>query len=252
MENEVISSTENLSDTTTSTPVEASVENIAPVEVAPSEKTEPSLLGADKAPELTEPQKDSSQETVEVKEEPSQSDEPAPLPSYEAFTLPEGVTANPERLTTFTNSLGELENAIKSNPTAAHDLMQSFGQRFVDMHIAEMKSLSERLTQANTEAQDRQGNEWKDSFLKDPDIGGNRQETTLKSALEFIQTHGGNEAQQQEFRELMDKTGVGNHPAMIRMLANAGRNYSEGKPLPATQPMPQSRSKIQTRYGQTG
>lgn len=227
--------------------------SISPAEsVGPTAVTQPStVLGVEPVKEETPKEGDKPVDPVEnipdtKKEEGSQSEEPAPLPAYEAFTLPDDLTVDTERLGTFTKLLGEFEN---SKPN--HEGFQQFGQSLVDYHIAEVQENTKRLNESYIQAWEKQKNDWKESFIKDPEIGGNRKDTTINSALEFIRTHGGNETQQTEFRNLMESTGVGNHPAMIRMLANAMQAYREGKPLPAARPAPETRSRVATRYGNT-
>lgn len=178
-------------------------------------------------------------------DEGGQSDDPAPPPKYDPFTLPEDIKLDESRIVEFTNLLSELETSGK----ASHEAVQAFGQKAVEFHINEVKNAVENLTSLYQTAWDKQKTDWKDSFLKDPEIGGNRFQTTVDSALAFIKTHGGTPEQQEEFRGLMETSGLGNHPAMIRMLANAGRAMQEGKPLAAPKPVPQQKSKTQTLYG---
>lgn len=199
-----------------------------PVEVKPLEGEKPKVEG----------------ETVENKPE-GQSDEPAPPPTYEAFTIPEDVSLEPERLKEFTDILGEFEGKTKAD----HAFVQEFGQKAVDFHVSEVKKTVEALNKSLAESWENTKTEWKDSFMKDPEIGGNRWQTTVDAASSFIRTHGGTAEQQSEFRKLMDMSGVGNHPAMIRLLASAGRAMSEGRPLAATSPVSPPKSKVATMYG---
>lgn len=210
---------------------------------APKPK-EASLLDAE--PEAPKPETEITPD-VDKKDEGTQSDEPAPLPSYEPFTLPEGLTLEQEKLTEFTNKLAEFE----LNTKADHAEVQKLGQNLVDLYLTEVTQTTERINKYYSDAWEKQTNDWKESFLKDPEIGGARQETTLAAAREFIRTHGGTPEQQAEFRQLMTDTGVGNHPAMIRLFANAKLAYSEGKPLNATTPITQTLSKVEKRYGKT-
>lgn len=185
----------------------------------------------------------------------SQSAEPAPLPevkevpvvapTYEAFSVPEGITLDQERSAKFTELLSGLELTGKAD----HAAVQEFGQKAVDFHISEVKRVAEDLTKLYQTTWEKQKTDWKDSVLKDPELGGNRIQTTVDSALTFIRTHGGTEQQQKEFRNLMESSGLGNHPAILRLLANAGRAMSEGKPLAAVKPVQDTKSKTETLYG---
>lgn len=203
-----------------------------PIEVKPPEGEQLKVEG--------EPDK-----PVEENKPEGQSDEPAPPPTYEAFTIPEDVSLEPERLKEFTDILGEFEGKTKAD----HAFVQEFGQKAVDFHVSEVKKTVETLNRSLAESWENTKTEWKDSFMKDPEIGGNRWQTTVDAASSFIRTHGGTAEQQSEFRKLMDMSGVGNHPAMIRLLASAGRAMSEGRPLAASSPVSPPKSKVATMYG---
>lgn len=185
---------------------------------------------------------------TETEKDAGPSDEPAPPPSYEPFSLPDGVTVEPERLGAFTGLLGQFESDAKAD----HAKVQEFGQQLVDYHIAEVQSAIERQRQSYEAAWNRQRQSWKETFLADPELGGARFQTTVDAALNFIRTHGGDDAQQAEFRQLMDSSGLGNHPAMLRLLANAGMAMREGQPLAATTPVQPPRSKLEKMYGRKG
>jgi hypothetical protein len=154
------------------------------------------------------------------------------------------MTAGEEGLKQFTGLLGELELA-----KGDHAKTQELGQKLVDRHFSDLQTTLKAQTDFYLDAFEKQKTAWKDAFVKDQEIGGNRQDTTLAAAHEFIKTHGGTVAQQKEFSDLMNSTGVGNHPAMIRMLATANIALREGKPLPATKPESAPTSKVEKRYG---
>lgn len=232
-------------------PVEApqTVPEVISVEAPKVETTTPinTVLG-EQPKEVTSPT-----ETPEVKETPeapkeaekAQSDEPAPAPVFEKFVTPENIKLDEQRTKEFTDILSELE--VKSK--AEHALVQEFGQKAVDFHLKEVQKAQTDLVQFYQKEWDNQKVKWKNDFLADPDIGGNRMQTTVDSALSFIRTHGGNAEQQTELRALMDSSGLGNNKAIIRLFANAGKAMSEGKPLAASAPIPQSKTKVETLYG---
>lgn len=182
---------------------------------------------------------------VKEPEQGGQSEEPAPPPTYEAFKVPEDVSLDNDRVSAFTGILAELETTGKVD----HSLVQEFGQKAVNFHIEEIKKATQAVTDMYAQTWERQKLEWKDQFLKDPEMGGNRFQTTVDSALTFIRTHGGTSEQQAEFKALMETSGLGNHPVMIRMLANAGRAMSEGQQLSNVKPVSTPKSKTATLYG---
>lgn len=192
------------------------------------------------APVTVVPEVPRVEPTQEIKEEKSQSVEPAPPdpPVYTPFTLPENVKFEESRMKDFTGLLSQ------------HKLPQEAGQKLVDFHVAEVQKAVEGVNQLYKASWDKQKNDWKESVMKDPDLGGSRFESTITDAMTFIRTHGGSSEQQKEFQKLMETSGLGNNPVMIRLLANAGRAMTEGVPLPAQKPaMTSSKSKIATLYG---
>jgi len=226
----------------------------APVEAVPEVKKEDTLLGEGaeiKTPEEAPKEEPKAEEKVEAegqteqKVEGGQSEEPAPPPSYEAFTVPEDVQLSPERITEFTKLLSDLEVTGKAD----HAAMQEFGQKAIEFHVNEQKALVEAINKTQLDSWEKTVIGWKDDFLKDPEIGGNRFQTTLDSANKFIKTHGGTVEQQKEFRNLLNTSGLGNHPTMIRILAQAGTAMSEGRPLAASTPVSAPKSKTATMYG---
>lgn len=249
---------------------QVAVEPVATVEVAPAVTVEPVVAPVVAEPVAAEPvavveptsilgealkpaEQSSTVEPevapVEAKEPEGQSVEPAPPPSYETFTLPEGLALEGEGLNEFTTILGQFETQTKAD----HAEVQKLGQSLLDRHVAEVKKAVAEIA-SRYEAQQKttataEREQWKQDFINHPEIGGNRQETTVNAALNFIRTHGGTSEQQAEFTAVLNKTGLGNHPAIIGMLARAGSAMSEGRPLPAQTPMSAPVSKIQKMYG---
>jgi hypothetical protein len=189
------------------------------------------------------------------KEEAKQSDEPAPLPTYEAFTIPEGVTFDVAKLGEFQKELAEYQVLTKADQAET----QKFGQKLVDRHIAEIQDAVKRVGDFNTKAWEKQTSDWKEAFVKDPEIGGNRQETTILAAKVALTESGA--LSKPEFKQLMD-TGVGNHPELIRTFSNLGNvitdlknrlakyeTETDVKPLPGKKPSPEVTSKVAKRYG---
>lgn len=231
------------------------VEATTTPEVTP--KAPETLLGAPEVivepikPVVVAPEPVKAVEPAKVIEnkEGSQSVEPAPPPTYESFKAPEGITLAPETIGKFTSLLAQLETDGKAD----HATVQKFGQEAVDFYIAEVSKSVTDYNKSQQTAWDKQKTEWKESFMKDPEIGGERSSASIEAARTFLRTHGGTEQQQTEFRSLMETSGLGNHPAMIRLLAKANETMGEGKPLAAIKPTNTSvKSKVQTMYGSMG
>lgn len=219
-----------------------------PEPVAEAPKPTETVLG--EALKDTIPQESAPVQPTEATEAPTdggQSVEPAPPPKYDTWTLPEGVTLEETSVGEFTNLLSELELEGKAD----HATVQKFGQKAVDFYLNEQKKTVEGITKIYQDAWEKQKTDWREATISDPELGGNRLQTTLDSALSFIRTHGGTPEQQAEFRQLMDSSGLGNHPTVVRLFANAGRAMSEGRPLAAPKPVSQPKSRTATMYGKS-
>lgn len=248
----------------------------APVAEAPKETpkaAEPaadSLLGAEPgelpkeaktdAPPADAPKVDPKAETKveaqpgEQNKESSQS-QPAPLPTYEPFKLPEGVTVDEARLGEFTKDLAEFELAGKAD----HAVTQALGQKFLDKHIAALQEHTQRITDYYQNAFDKQKSEWKSAIEKDPVLGGNRIKTTMTEIANTIASVSTKE-QHQAFRDYASQSGIGNNPvvahivhnltAEINRLRTKYESEKSVKPLPA-QPSAKAEpvSKVAKRYG---
>lgn len=236
--------------------VSAPAEVAKPADVSkPAEVSKPStLLDAPVAKPVEVPADAKVEAKTDTKQVEGQSDKPAQLPTYEAFKLPEGVTFDNQKLSEFVKELGELQGKTKSETA----VMQEFGQKLVDRHVAELQRVVKQAQEQVKADRETQVKSWDEAFRKDPELGGNKQDTTLnvaRSAMKFA----GNEAQQKEFRQLLQDTGAYAHPAMIRTLANfqnkinelEAKYNSEGgiKPLVATAPTGKPKGISDKMYG---
>jgi len=235
-------------------PVEPSIEVSVETTEAPETPKEATTLIAkelDKTEVKPEPVEETpkQEETVEeVKETPETVvEEPTEIitPTYDAFNLPEGVEVDSDKMNEFTSILADLETKSK----AGHEFVQEFGQKAVDFHVAELQRTVEAINKTQLETWEKTVDGWREAAISDPEIGGNRIQTTLDAANRFIRTHGGTADQQKEFRDLMETSGLGNNPTMLRLLSAAGRAMSEGTPVPATKPPSAPKSKTSALYG---
>lgn len=234
-------------------PVTPPVAAEKPLEAPVAEVAPPTVLG--EAPKETPPEKPveapiegkEPAETAEKKSEGGQSDETAPPPKYDPWTLPEGIKLDETKAQEFTTLLADLEKS-----GGDHSAIQQFGQKAVDLYVNEVKTAVEGIQKYYQDTWDKTKTTWREEFLKDPDLGGNRFQTTVDAANTFIRTHGGTADEQAEFRALMDSSGLGNHKVVIRILANAGKAMSEGRPLASVKPPAAPKSKTQTLYGGKG
>lgn len=161
----------------------------------------------------------------EVKEGEPAIEAPAPAPvqplTYEAFKFPEGIKLDDAEVKGYTDIFGK------------HQIPQPVVQELIDYHTAQLAESNRRQQTVQREVWNSTRQGWVNDF-KASDIGGNRAETTLAQAGGVMERYAGGPEQLKELRNVLTMTGAGDHPAVIRLLANVGKVLGEGRPVPAT------------------
>jgi hypothetical protein len=232
-------------------PAPAAPETPAPAPDAPAADAPPAAE-ASKAEAAKAPGSllgDAGKEPVAPAEAPKEPTAPAegeaPKPVYAALTLPEGVTLDDSQVNVFTDMVADFELTTKAD----HAAVEGFRQKLADFYVDETR----RQLQAQAEMWNRTREGWRNDFIADKEIGGNRQQTTLSRCGAMIEQYGGTPVQKKELREALAVTGTGDHPALIRFINNMARVLSEGKPVPAVVPKsPVTKSKASRRYQNGG
>lgn len=153
--------------------------------------------------------------------------EPKPLPIYE-FKLPEEATKDNPVFKTFTEELGKFQTLHN----VSQEDVQKFGQQMIDIQVQNVKDIAEAQNKSSWDWFNNRNKEWLESAKADPVIGGEAWDKTVSDAQTAISLYGGNKAQQVEVATMLQQTGVENHPAMIRLLANITRTAAkEGSPV---------------------
>jgi hypothetical protein len=67
---------------------------------------------------------------------------------------------------------------------------------------------------------------WNDAFEADPEIGGANKDKTIANAARFFDHYGLKKGE--GLRQLLDESGLGNHPDLIRAFARVGADLAEG------------------------
>lgn len=242
-----------------SAPAPSSSETTAP-EVTETAAAEPTsvLSDAQPAPEPETPPAPPEAEAPAAEEKPppeaeAKPPEPLPAPVYEPFTLPEGVQLEDEKLGAFTGMLGEFENRIATDPTQAHAVMQEMGQRLLDTHLAELQDQHQRLTRLNKDNWDRLQEDRVAEFRSDPEIGGNRQDTTISRMGALLKLYGQQQGSDAETaaRVAFAASGAGNDVRVLRFVNwAASRLVETPRPVPAVvpKPVPSTRSRAERLY----
>ena len=174
------------------------------------------------------------------------------LPTYENFTLPENYNLDPEVKTEFTKVLGELETAAGKLDHAGY---QAAGQKLIEMGVKNVQDSINRLNEYYSQFHENQKKTWLESFKADPEMGGDKLQKTISTIRSSIEQYGGTAEQVSEFRKLMNDTGVGNNPAVTRIIYNMQQKINKyetetgNKMLPAQKPAPMKVKHYQQFYG---
>ena len=141
---------------------------------------------------------------------------------YEDFKVPEGFELDKD-------VAGEFGAIAKKN-----NVTQSGAQELVDFYV---KQVREAVDAPMNFYMDRQ-QEWRKEIDQDAEIGGSRLNGTKASIGKLIDSLGDAKLSD-SFREAMDYTGAGNHPAVVRFLARVAQRLTEGGPVRGGGPSPE-------------
>src|SRR5882724_10596350 len=205
-------------------PSEVAAETKPAAETPPVPQPE-SLLG--KKPEEARPPEPAKPKAPEPAPEPAPPDSAI---EYTPFTLPDGVEPDAKIMSQFTDVLKGAK------------VPQEAGQKLMDLYVGEMS----KIAQAQQDAWQKTLDTWKDDVISDPELGGNRHQTVLKRCLGVLIEFGDD-----SFRDMLNVTGVGNHPAMFRFLNKVAGFMSEprAKSAEGAKPVPQAKpTRAERRY----
>ena len=121
-------------------------------------------------------------------------------PDY-TFDIPEGISLKAEDQGAF----NEWATTHKLSPEAAKEAWEMG----MNLQSQLQTQLAEKLAS--------QSSEWAEQTQKDPEIGGAKMKETTSTVRRVIQKYGDD-----DLKEVLNSTGVGNHPAMVRFVARLG------------------------------
>lgn len=149
------------------------------------------------------------------KDDADKAGQPAGAPEKYELKAPEGMDFDGAAFEAAEPTLREL------------GLSNEQAQKLVDTYAKDIvPKIFERANQnLNQVAADRR-KEWNDSFEKDPDIGGPKKDATIAAAARAFDHYGIKKGE--GLRQLLDESGLGNHPDMIRFVARIGADLEEG------------------------
>jgi hypothetical protein len=192
-----------------------------PVVVPESEPVKPE--NTESAPAV-EPEKEPAKEPAPEpkvegdKEKPSEEkpkEEPV-VPEVYDLKLPEGSLLDKARVDAV--ALYAKENKLSNE--AAQKLLERENEAVVSFHERQKNELKASV------------DGWLAEVASDPELGGDNSKEKVALANRFINRFGS-----PKLREILDTSGVGNHPELLRMAAKAGKEFGEDKlVVPGAQP----------------
>lgn len=151
---------------------------------------------------------------------------PAGAPEkYEPFTAPEGTALDATVMTEFETAAREL------------NLPQDAAQKLIDKMAPVMaKQQTAQLEQLRTD--------WAAASTSDKEFGGEKLTENLGFARKAMDTFG-----TPELKTMLNETGLGNHPDVVRFMVRAGKAISEDKIVTGGAPATANRSAAEVLYG---
>lgn len=192
-------------------------------EAAPETTTDASLLNQgdktapDKPADATTETKPEGQDKKADEQTDNKTDaKPPDVPEKYELRLPENTIIDQPLMEEFTAWAKELK------------LSNDQAQAAADLHLKVLGTFAQQQAQEFV-AQQRQ---WQKEFGDDPEIGGAKADETLTLARKGLAALGATDRLKQEF----DRTGLGNHPDMIRIWANIGKFVGDDGVIMGKQP----------------
>lgn len=160
----------------------------------------------------------------------TQGEKPAGAPeTYAEFTLPEGISLDRAALEGFTPLAKDL------------NLSQEQAQKVVDLYAQKMLP---QIQQAFADQKAQMVESWLQESMKDPEVGGARFDESVSTARKALDAFG-----TPALKAALDESGLGNHPELIRLLANIGKRISEDGTAITRSATAGSRDAAQILYG---
>src|SRR5690554_3998321 len=127
---------------------------------------------------------------------------------YADFTLPEGTEIDADVMTEFKGLAKEL------------GITQEAAQKLIDLQASMEQKRAETLQQMVAD----QSQQWANQVKNDPEIGGENYDQSVALAVKTIETFGS-----PKLRTLLNDSGLGNHPELVKFCHRIGKAISEDK-----------------------
>lgn len=148
-------------------------------------------------------------------------------PDEYKFSFPEGFEASEQLVGEFTPLAKKL------------NLTQESAQELIDLYTKSATYVQE----ANTNAFKQVVDEWATSAKQDQEFGGSKFTENVSVAKEALAKFGND-----KFKSLLDDTGLGNHPELLRFMFKVGKMIKEDKIHVGSNPVSQQRDVASIMY----
>lgn len=158
-----------------------------------------------KATPSPEPQAAKPVEAVktEADQKDAPADKPASAPEKYEFKAPEGREFDAETIARFS----EVAKELNLTNEAAQSILDKMGPQLASRQESQIKAIQ---------------NQWMQASTADKEFGGEKLTENLSVAKKALDAFGS-----PELRTLLNESGLGNHPEIIRILYRAGKAISE-------------------------
>lgn len=196
------------------------------------DKKPDAAAGEKKPGETAEVKPDGADPAADKKPDAPGEAPPAPPPVYDPYKVPETLKLDDARLAEFNTILGEAEISGKAD----HAAMQALGQRMMDLYAGEVERIGKQVQQYQVDVWNRHLEGELNVLKSDPELGGNRIDTTLGNAKYVLEQFGGSKEEQDRFMAVLDRAGVSSNRDFVALLNRMHERYREPQPVPPNLP----------------
>ena len=199
-----------------------------PAPAADAKTDKDAKTDGDKKPEGDAAKKEGAEADTGKKDATAEAQPPAPI-KYEAFKIPDGVKLDDKEMAKFTEIVGNAQ------------VPQDVAQKLVDLYLEDQPKLVEALRAEQRKHWNTLNDTWMTETRNDPEIGGNRIDTSLSMAKAVVEEYlPPNEVG--EYLAHLRNNGMGNFRLHIKLMANIGKalNVFEDGIVPANPQAPKA------------
>lgn len=135
-------------------------------------------------------------------------------PTYTDFTFPEGAKVDAELV-------GQAKDVF-----GKHGLTQEVAQELIDLHTTSAQKALEAYQAQATDYWATKSQEWRKELQDDPQVGGNRFETSTELARAAL-SEGLNDADRKRLWNDLADTKIGDHPVLFKRMVQLGRERQQ-------------------------